>query len=373
MEMCDSSKLKFNLSSVSSKQRGDDNPPRGFISKQSECLGCDGPTVYVSPYMRGDTLVSGYWRHKGEGSGCSPGLINESAEHKRAKEILFGYLKIGMPLKFKGICSQCNAAYVTPTIPMMGVVMEKSRRGEEGKRAVFDIAQVNDNDEAVFGIEVYFKHRTTNEAGRVGIPWVEVNAVDIIEAHTQSTMRQPFTDIRKTSACPNTSECLAERLRLNTLKSEASIASAERCRLAHQRILADEKMRSEAEALRRAAYIEAQGRLEAKRIQDQIEMEAKAISARKEAEEYRLAAVAKAAVERKQRVDRSAEREAKAKAALKIQAAETRAINKEVKMHQRQIDILRSVYIHLNMDTACILGFTSEQRAAEMVRFGYIP
>jgi hypothetical protein len=428
--------------------------PAGFVSPTSDCYGCGQPTQYIQSYMRAGHWVSGHWKHATvDSSTCSGVMMQESAEHKRAKEILYNCLHTGFPLKFASVCSSCKCAYMVCLPTGEGKAKQEAyHRGTEAKVSYFDVARLDPAGKPIFGIEVLFKHRTHNEEGRAGVPWVEVDAVAVIQAKDAGTLAKPLTNIRLTNTCPDQTACLSrmsealrldeelvaqakekfakewadrmyreaqqqakrleevkeakekERLRQVEAKGRADEWAAIDARLdelsrkeakatadAKKEALAKEKAAFEAMDLPRRQALQAKmaeeervRRVEAERVR-RVEAEAERVrlielerlreveqakrieEAKRVEEEKRVAAIA-AEAKREQRALSMAEREAKAKVVKATRAAATRKTNAEMKARDRQITMLRSVYLShgLTAELAALPTSTPEWLAAEM-------
>jgi len=117
-------------------------------------------------------IVTSYWRH----------LINthhdhspntESFNHKFAKNILTKYLNNKNRCSFIHICDDTII-----NIPKNVIIFQLEVPYNNCR---FDIGGFDKDNNLIFGIEIYYTHKTTNTKSRNDIEWVEIKANDVID------------------------------------------------------------------------------------------------------------------------------------------------------------------------------------------------
>lgn len=118
--------------------------------------------------------VKPYWRHKSTtNSNCNLGK-GESYTHKLAKRLIREFLQNGGRINIISNCENCGQG--EKEYCSLDVREEMKYVAPNGKSSVFDVGC------SMFGIEIYYKHRTTNIEGRDGIDWFEVKADDVMSS-----------------------------------------------------------------------------------------------------------------------------------------------------------------------------------------------
>jgi hypothetical protein len=146
--------------------------------------------------------ISLYVRHKSDKS-CEK-TATESFLHKWAKELLVTSLNRGDSISFVTNCSRCMSEVLTliPDEKELEFKEEVSYISPTGERSIFDVAGLDSEGKVIFGIEVFYKHRTTRITAREGIPWVEVRAENVITTLVNSVGSDfKLPSIRNISSC----------------------------------------------------------------------------------------------------------------------------------------------------------------------------
>jgi hypothetical protein len=124
-----------------------------------------------------------YWRHLKKSTSCNNKSLGESVTHKLAKEYLVNFLNKGGTIQFQNKCNKCKREFETNLIGgRLKFQAEIAHTSSDDKICVFDVAGLNSKDQIIFGIEVYYKHKTDNSSeARKYIEWFEVTAEDVLD------------------------------------------------------------------------------------------------------------------------------------------------------------------------------------------------
>lgn len=151
-----------------------DNDESGWLRSGSRdrCGDCGGEMVFCD----GPKRIS-YWRHIGSNKyQCSSS--GESLMHKQAKKLLVSFLRGRGKISFEHTCDSCGRIdkYSPPSATGFD---EEIGHCSGGKTVTFDVAGLA-SCKVIFGIEVWYSHKTTSLLGRSTTPWFEVEAMDVI-------------------------------------------------------------------------------------------------------------------------------------------------------------------------------------------------
>jgi hypothetical protein len=115
--------------------------------------------------MLGEVRTIPYLRHV-SGPGCSS--AKESWRHLLAKKVLCEYLNAGGSVIL-------DTGNVVPTL-----LEWKTEVSHNDRKCIYDIGGCDAEGNLQFGIEILYKHRTTNTQSRI-LPWIETKAEEVIE------------------------------------------------------------------------------------------------------------------------------------------------------------------------------------------------
>lgn len=119
-----------------------------------------------------------YWSHlPGSRQKCQS-TNNESHEHLLAKDLLCEYLKGGNTVIFKKKCISCDNVILNNRNIFFKCEQSLSI---DDKKIIFDIGGLDEEGKIIFGIEIMKTHKSENILQRNIIPWVEINAFEIID------------------------------------------------------------------------------------------------------------------------------------------------------------------------------------------------
>lgn len=143
-----------------------------------ECTDCSGTLILcygdqINPYVRHKTKNKNI-----NSNGCSANL--ESCIHKYAKKLLCIYLNRKIISKNVIYNDRCYCKSINNIEQYMDLTLDYKEEVTY-KNIRFDIAGINKNNEIKFGIEIYYKHKTINIDDRNDIPWIEIDAYEIIK------------------------------------------------------------------------------------------------------------------------------------------------------------------------------------------------
>ena len=164
------------------------------------CDECKGAIVL----KWGTKVTKAYWSHL-SGSKCNIKNPGESAAHRLAKKLIVKKLSEGYLFMFDRHCNKCNIN-IREEMPKNSItfIEEYYLSSQEGK-IIFDVAGLSQSNEIVFGIEVYWTHKTIGRAEylRNGVPWYEIKADEIINKLDviDSNKTIIFTDQRLFNGC----------------------------------------------------------------------------------------------------------------------------------------------------------------------------
>lgn len=156
-----------------------------------------------------------YLRHKKKS--CSQvkksDTENESELHVAAKTMLCDFLNAGNSISINIICDICKTKISELTTPDSKWKTEAVMRNDFG-RAIFDIAAYDQYNNLIFGLEIFNTHRANINCVRNTVPWVDLDAVDIIDKlDSDDKGNIYFTDFRQDRICDK--EQCYEKRRLN--------------------------------------------------------------------------------------------------------------------------------------------------------------
>jgi hypothetical protein len=140
--------------------------------------------------------IKPYLRHI-KNSNCYNNHFGMSEEHEFAQDLLVEYLNNGHKLIFQKKCYCCNN--ITIPFNINNYIKEYTYKIDNAETNIklsyrrlysskiinrntfcrYDIAGLNHNI-PLFGIEIYYTHRAENSNIRNNLPWVELNALEII-------------------------------------------------------------------------------------------------------------------------------------------------------------------------------------------------
>lgn len=146
---------------------------------------CWGPKT--DPYFRHEITVD---------CDIKPKKVEESLFHNLAKKLLCENLNKGIKITFVRKCVKCNNKFNITHSSILIWECEK-RIDSNGNVGVLDIAGFEDGD-IIFGIEIYYKHRTNNIKAREGIEWVELDTEEVLDEVYREEIEKHIilTDIR---------------------------------------------------------------------------------------------------------------------------------------------------------------------------------
>ena len=165
-----------------------------------KCPKCEKDTI-----LCWGTKRKPYLRHKNSTCGSDKKSNGESALHLLAKRMLCEFLNNGNKVTFNTNCGNCKSKISEITAPSdKSWKLEYTLQNNSGS-VRFDIAAVYENP--IFGIEIYKTHRAISNTLRNIIPWVEVDAIDVLDKLDGFSGEIIFlTDIRSDRVCDN-SDC----------------------------------------------------------------------------------------------------------------------------------------------------------------------
>ncbi len=116
-------------------------------------------------------------RHESKSENCGKNLDSVSEEHNLAQMLLLDYLNNNLGVNFFKECNCCDNINISNK--KLKYVKEYTHKFND-KICRYDIAGLNDDNIPLFGIEIYHTHRAEQTEVRNSLPWVEINASDII-------------------------------------------------------------------------------------------------------------------------------------------------------------------------------------------------
>lgn len=151
---------------------------RLYPRPQEKCDICDEKII-----LCWSNKISPYWRHyKMSNTNNNHKPNNESLNHKLAKNILIEQFSQQKRIIFNHHCDG-----TTINIPDDAKIFKPEVRFED---CIFDIGCFNDKDELIFGIEIWYTHKTGNIYNRNKIKWVEVKANDVLNCFDNNNLAQ---------------------------------------------------------------------------------------------------------------------------------------------------------------------------------------
>lgn len=145
----------------------------------------------------GEKVTVPYWRHPSGYTGGNDGhrASCESATHKLAKKLLAEYLTRG------GHCSYSHGCHTDLKIPDVGCV--KFVEEYVYKDIRWDIGCLSIADELLFGIEIRVTHVVNKISTRDEVPWVEIDANDVLFAldKAESPSEITLNNLSSTEPC----------------------------------------------------------------------------------------------------------------------------------------------------------------------------
>jgi hypothetical protein len=170
------------------------------ITVKSKCLGCNGDFSLVwnkdhPNFIHSDGLTE-----------CPSAKLSESAAHRLAKKYLVYYLNRGLQIIYESQCRRCGRSNIS--VPIEGALTfeeEVRHNGPLGEKCFFDVAGLSESQTIVYGIEVFYGHKTDGTMARKNVPWFEVKALDVLSAlkECKEDSAAVLTECRYTHVCSN--------------------------------------------------------------------------------------------------------------------------------------------------------------------------
>lgn len=121
-----------------------------------------------------------HWAHHAN-SKCNSKRTSESETHKLAKKTLVEYLSGSGYIGFTSSCARCkNTSLIYTPRGNVQYSEEVKYTSSEGLDVIFDVAATNDQNQILFAIEVFHRHKTDNLESRNEISWCEVTSGDVL-------------------------------------------------------------------------------------------------------------------------------------------------------------------------------------------------
>lgn len=185
-----------------------------------KCDGCGKDLIVcwgkkMPPYIRHLSTVN-----------CGYRYTTESIEHYTAKKLLVSYLNNGKSIKFKKQCCGRESYRISKyklriSGEALKIVKWKSEHtiNGDGKYNRLDVAATCKSKHALFCIEVFHTHRTSEGTLRDNIPWVEVNATEVISKIDSKVSSIKLSDVRIFPECT----CIEQKILKDRLKRQRDI------------------------------------------------------------------------------------------------------------------------------------------------------
>lgn len=206
---------------LSPEEKAEEHDSMGLLypRPRSTCTGC-GSAIH----LRWGKSIKPHWAHvPGSRGSCSvsPG---ESEMHKQAKRWLAQFLNSGGVLQTTYECSDCRTNS-TKTVSGEGGItfQEEVKHGS----CIFDIGGVDSKGTLTVGIEVWYKHKTTNVVPRMDIPWCELKAGDIIMGIIERGDKKTITIENHCSNMHACSVVKEEKISIPTIAEKAQLSTTE--------------------------------------------------------------------------------------------------------------------------------------------------
>lgn len=186
----------------------------GYPRPTIECKLCNGDLILCYGGIKGF-----YLRHK-KLNKCLKNLGGESYEHFIAKNILTQYLNFNINDLNKIILNKKCGDCENIKFPVE-IIKFKTEVSNEDKTCRYDIGGLDENNNLIFGIEIYHSHRATNFNIRSEIPWVELKAQEIInKLNINFFTLIDFEDIlcNEVNSCDGNGKCIKYSLDLGYVK-----------------------------------------------------------------------------------------------------------------------------------------------------------